>query len=400
MLTGGARNEVSIFPGADPPKRVLLIPAIAFRPVAMNPWTFDERDRVMVLAVHPDDETLATGGLLQQARAGGAAIRVIYVTSGENNPWPQRIIERRWRIAASDRARFGRFRQSEAFAALETLGITAGNVVFLGFPDQNITRLLLKNSEDIVACLAREITQWQPSLLIGPSCLDLHPDHSATGLLLHFALSRLPQCQLPNARLEYLVHTRLLGQWSLDFLSLPLSPEQQAIKRQAILCHASQLKLRPRSLLAMAKSSEEFFAVTERPDSICNYHPVRKASIQNSHLRLELCMHPCVGAFGPSKLYFVSWNHCMAGVKLMISLPSAKSLLWEISTVIQIFESVGCSIVAKGHYRGNRKCGELLIPLSALGPVEQLFVKLERRFGFFDEAGWRALPFGVEEPRP
>src|SRR5229473_1437708 len=97
--------------------------------------------RVMVLAPHPDDETLVTGGLLQQAVAAGAAVRVIFATDGDNNPWPQRVIERRWRITPADRARWGTRRRGEALAALTCLGVPTESAVFLGYPDQGLTRI-------------------------------------------------------------------------------------------------------------------------------------------------------------------------------------------------------------------------------------------------------------------
>jgi hypothetical protein len=37
--------------------------------------------RVLVIAPHPDDETLATGGLLQRSMAAGGAVRVVFVTT-------------------------------------------------------------------------------------------------------------------------------------------------------------------------------------------------------------------------------------------------------------------------------------------------------------------------------
>ena len=51
------------------------------------------RDRVLVLAVHPDDESLCAGGLIQHALAHGAKVRVVFITDGDNNPWPQRFVE-------------------------------------------------------------------------------------------------------------------------------------------------------------------------------------------------------------------------------------------------------------------------------------------------------------------
>jgi hypothetical protein len=49
-----------------------------------------------VLAPHPDDEVLGTGGLLQMLAREQATVRVVLLTCGENNPWPQRLLERRW----------------------------------------------------------------------------------------------------------------------------------------------------------------------------------------------------------------------------------------------------------------------------------------------------------------
>ena len=48
----------------------------------------------MLIAPHPDDEALACSVILQKAVRAGAAIRVVYVTDGDDNPWPQRALER------------------------------------------------------------------------------------------------------------------------------------------------------------------------------------------------------------------------------------------------------------------------------------------------------------------
>jgi LmbE family N-acetylglucosaminyl deacetylase len=68
--------------------------------------SFNTSSRLLIVAPHPDDESLACGVLLQNAVEAGAAILVIYVTDGENNPWPQRYLSRRWRLNAADRQRW------------------------------------------------------------------------------------------------------------------------------------------------------------------------------------------------------------------------------------------------------------------------------------------------------
>src|SRR5258705_9348093 len=97
----------------------------------------------MVLAPHPDDESVATGGVLQLAVSSGAQIRVLYLTDGENNPWAQRATEGRWRISEADQVRWGSRRRREALDALECLGVAASEARFLGFPDQRVTEALL-----------------------------------------------------------------------------------------------------------------------------------------------------------------------------------------------------------------------------------------------------------------
>ena len=52
----------------------------------------------MLIAPHPDDEALACSIILQRAVRANAAIRVVYVTDGDDNPWPQRVLERKWRL--------------------------------------------------------------------------------------------------------------------------------------------------------------------------------------------------------------------------------------------------------------------------------------------------------------
>src|SRR6202008_2455796 len=77
------------------------------------------RDRLLVLAPHPDDETLGTGGLLSRAARLAIATEVVFVTDGDDNPWPQRVLERRIRLDAGARARWAERRRFEAVAALD-----------------------------------------------------------------------------------------------------------------------------------------------------------------------------------------------------------------------------------------------------------------------------------------
>src|SRR2546430_3755034 len=109
----------------------------------MRAPTFTSKSRLMLIAPHPDDEALACSVILQRAVRAGAAVHVLYATDGEDNPWPQRVVERRWRLKAADRKRWGKLRRVEALAALGTLGVRPADARFLGLPDQRLTDLLI-----------------------------------------------------------------------------------------------------------------------------------------------------------------------------------------------------------------------------------------------------------------
>src|SRR5438093_10493674 len=100
---------------------------------------FNSDSRLMMFAPHPDDESLACSILLQRAVRAGATVRVVYVTDGDDNPWPQRLLERKWRLNAADRRRWRRLRRTEALAALRVLRVNGSAARCLPLPDQKLT---------------------------------------------------------------------------------------------------------------------------------------------------------------------------------------------------------------------------------------------------------------------
>src|SRR5581483_6694972 len=193
--------------------------------------------RVLVIAPHPDDETLGSGGLLARAAAHGAAIRVLVVTDGESNPWAQRAAECRWQIGEENEVRWGARRRDETMAAVEALGVDAAALRFLGFADQGLTRLLLGGGGGSIDVLAAKIAAFAPTVVVGPDLDDRHPDHSALAVLLTLACERCAG-SIPFARLAYLVHGRV---GPGDRMRLTLDRATRARKHRAAFAHASQL---------------------------------------------------------------------------------------------------------------------------------------------------------------
>lgn len=126
--------------------------------------------RVLVLAPHPDDETIACGGTIALLAASGASVTVLVASDGEAS--------RGGRTAPEETARR---RRGETRAAAGTLGVS--DVRFLGLPDGGLhgARPRLAAAVDVA------LTDTSPELLLLPSFLDDHPDHLALNRALHDA---------------------------------------------------------------------------------------------------------------------------------------------------------------------------------------------------------------------
>src|SRR5215467_12975831 len=150
---------------------------------------FSSSSRLMLFAPHPDDESLACSIILQRAVRAGGAVRVVYVTDGDDNPWPQRVLERKWRLNATDRRRWGGLRRREATAALRALGVNPSAACFLALPDQKLTPMLMCDCESALEQFAAIIADWAPTDLVVPSLSDTHPDQSALAVMLRLVFS-------------------------------------------------------------------------------------------------------------------------------------------------------------------------------------------------------------------
>lgn len=214
--------------------------------------TLSPQDRVLVFAPHPDDEALGCGGLIQHAKAAGAQVRVVFQTDGDNNPWPQRYVERRWTIDTECRQRWGARRRLEAVRSVETLGLQADAAIFLGLPDQGLTRLWQEKDAHAQALHGSQLQTFLPTLLVVPSKDDNHPDHGASYALVREAVKRAGM-ELPQV--DYLIHRRWFYP-EASGVTLQLTPEEKARKLAAIQCHETQLFLSRGRFCAYARDLE------------------------------------------------------------------------------------------------------------------------------------------------
>jgi LmbE family N-acetylglucosaminyl deacetylase len=215
----------------------------------------DNNARLLIVVPHPDDETLATGALIQAALSAAATLRVLVITDGDNNPWPQRWFEKHWSIDAEARVRWGVRRRGEVAAALARLGVAGQDVRYLGWPDQGLTTLVMRDSRSEDQLLG-EILDFAPTVVVAPSLADKHPDHNTLRVILDLALSRTPfaLCR----QLAFVVHGRLSER---NRVSVGETPEQSRNKRLALQSHASQLLLSAPRMTRICERTERFESI-------------------------------------------------------------------------------------------------------------------------------------------
>jgi LmbE family N-acetylglucosaminyl deacetylase len=332
-------------------------------------------DRVLVVAPHPDDETLAAGGLLQQARAARAAVRVLFATDGENDPWPQRIAERRLRLDAEAPRRWARRRREEALSALDCLGISGESAVFLGLPDRGLTSLVTTNAAATAGALAAEIDRFAPTLLVTSSPADLHPDHSALAVLVTLAAARVSR-RTPMLHVEYLVNRPAESAAGADRFWIRPSPEQQLCKHRSLLRYRSQLLFRRRFFLSFVEEVEEF--LHPAPALAADAHAI-EATGDGEELRVRIRAQAGLAALGPRTLLAAGFEGAAQTAGLAIALRSGTTAVRDAATGRAVGEAT---------FRRSGALGELTMPRALLAGATTAFLKVEHRIGFFDAGGW------------
>jgi LmbE family N-acetylglucosaminyl deacetylase len=259
----------------------------------------DAATRLLVVAPHPDDETLCCGGIIQRVLAAGGEVSVLWITSGDAARWDLLLLEHAlFNDPAKGRA-LGEQRMAEARAAAAQLGVPPAAQLFLGYPDGGVSALLdaaavpytsattgaaavpyaqalfpghpytgASLEHDFAAVLSR----LQPTLILAPGLADLHPDHRATGRLTLAVAARLGL----SARVRWWIVHGGLG-WPAPRQLMPgvplfpapaaaglasaafaLTPAEEEHKRLALAAHASQMQMMAPFLLAFVRSNELF----------------------------------------------------------------------------------------------------------------------------------------------
>lgn len=283
----------------------------------MGELIFGEGDRILILAPHPDDESIGAGGIIQEAVDLDIPLKVCFLTMGDNNEMSFIFVRKRPVIMPASVRKMGMVRHDEALAAATELGVATDQLVFLGYPD--FGTLAIWNShwrgekplksmltqvtavpyaaaktpnashtgESILRDVTEVIREFKPTHVFVSHPADHNSDHRALYLFAKVALWQLERENIAPEVHPYPVHFTL---WprpmryhpkqamtppafladQIQWATYDLPDFQIDAKLAAIKAHRSQYAYSSRFLSAFARATEIFgdFPVFKLPGGI------------------------------------------------------------------------------------------------------------------------------------
>ena len=133
-----------------------------------DPVSLEGVRRLVVVAAHPDDESLGAGGLIASARRLGVPVIIVAATDGEGSH-PDSPTLQPDELAA--------LRRGEGIVAAGLLGVEEPNVHRLGLPDGGVST----HQEPLTTAIVEVVGEGRGTVVVAPWRRDGHPDHEAAG---------------------------------------------------------------------------------------------------------------------------------------------------------------------------------------------------------------------------
>ncbi|NYE58578.1 PIG-L deacetylase family protein [Carboxydothermus ferrireducens] len=262
------------------------------------------QEKILIVAPHPDDELLAAGGLLTQAKEKRAKIAVVYLTAGDGFTQAVEVNYKVLKPKTVDYINFGRLRINESFEVKKYLNID--RIYHLTYPDGYLKTVLFQyydtpftspdtgfnaqsypesykpgqpfTGKNLIENLEEIVKKEQPDIVVFPSVLDNHPDHSFGGFATSVALRKIGY---QGKTYTYLVHSyfwpnygkqfklpRVLTDNKLKFTVISLNDFEHAKKAQALALYRSQRKVIGAFMQLFAKEDEVFLPESSTANTV------------------------------------------------------------------------------------------------------------------------------------
>ncbi len=186
---------------------------------------------ILVVAPHPDDESLGCGGLIAKARKQGCDVHVVILSDGTgSHPNSKRF--------PADALRA--LREREASAAAAALHLPHRALTFLRMRDRFVPREG-GGAQAAATRIAATARNSGVDAIFVTWAHDPHGDHQAANAIARLALQQLPDCALYSYPVWgwSLPPDTIVGRHPARGFRLDIAPEL-ATKRRAVAAHRSQ----------------------------------------------------------------------------------------------------------------------------------------------------------------
>jgi len=223
-----------------------------------KPYPFSGAPVALIIAPHPDDETLGCGGLIARKRLQGDPVHVAYITDGcAAYPDHPVLIPRALAIKREDEAR----------ESVRIVGVERTELTFLGARDGTLARLEVQAAAELTNRIVAVLSHVQPDEVFLPCRHDGSSEHDAVFVLVSRALAA---SGLRPRIFEY----PIWAQWNPRRLVRPLFANRrvwraefqgyETIKQRAIAAYASQVDpVAPWTEPALSRDFVSFFSSPE-----------------------------------------------------------------------------------------------------------------------------------------
>lgn len=273
-------------------------------------------ERLLVLAPHPDDESISSAGLIKRVMENGGSVRTVVITSGDAYVDAVRLETGKRHPSPADYLDFGEERLEESRRAAQLLGNGFVHLDLLGFSDSSIYSSLVshwrrnnpmrsvftgfdhvpyreaedrgyaQDGQDLLKELVAIMLETKPTLIAFPDVMEDDSDHAGLGmfalLAIHDWLVHSVSLHANPRLLAYLVHWPhgwpkgsdwgIPQDWSNQQMHLPddlplrghsrvclnLRGPEISLKRKAMAQYETQQRIMGDFLSAFVRSSECF----------------------------------------------------------------------------------------------------------------------------------------------
>jgi len=218
----------------------LIVTSPCLHADSIQPFKVNHGERLLILAPHPDDESLSAAGLAHRVINNGGSVRSVVVTAGDAYVEAIQRDLGRTNLKPTDFLKYGEERLEESRQAAKVLGNGSIRVDLLGFSDGSIYSMLVshwnssnpdksgftgfshvpyREAEDrgeaqdgkaLRHRLVKILNETQPTLIAFPDVMENDSDHAGLGMFTLLAINdwlEQPQHLTFTPRLlAYLIH--------------------------------------------------------------------------------------------------------------------------------------------------------------------------------------------------